>query len=41
MVEKELGERNFGFGSLKYRDGDRNPVLSRTRFHFFSKPENP
>ena len=29
MVEKELGERNFGFDSLKYMNCDMPPVCSR------------
>ncbi|CAL8400476.1 unnamed protein product [Boreogadus saida] len=29
MVEKELGERNFGFDSLKYMNCDMPPVAAR------------
>jgi hypothetical protein len=29
MVEKELRERNFGFDSLKYMNGDMPPVAAR------------
>ncbi|CAL8380048.1 unnamed protein product [Boreogadus saida] len=29
MVEKELGERNFGFDSLKYMNWDMPPVAAR------------
>ncbi|CAL8339286.1 unnamed protein product [Boreogadus saida] len=29
MVEKELGERNFGFDSLKYMNCDMPPVAMR------------
>ena len=29
MVEKELGERNFGFDSLKYMKCDMPPVAAR------------
>ena len=29
MVEKELGERNFGFDSLKYMNCDMLPVAAR------------
>ena len=29
MVEKELGERNFGFDSLKYMTCDMPPVAAR------------
>ncbi|CAL8348973.1 unnamed protein product [Boreogadus saida] len=29
MVEKELGERNFGFDSLKYMNCDLPPVAAR------------
>ena len=29
MVEKELGERNFGFHSLKYMNCDMPPVAAR------------
>ena len=29
MVEKELGERNFGFDSLKYMNCDMSPVAAR------------
>ena len=29
MVEKELGERNFGFDSLKYMNCDMPPVAVR------------
>ena len=29
MVEKELGERNFGFDSLKYMNCDMPPVVAR------------
>ena len=29
MVEKELGERNFGFDSLKYMNCDMPPVATR------------
>ena len=33
MVEKELGERNFGFDSLKYMNCDMPPVASRHHRH--------
>ena len=29
MVEKELGERNFGFDSVKYMNCDMPPVAAR------------
>ena len=29
MVEKEFGERNFGFDSLKYMNCDMPPVAAR------------
>ena len=29
MVEKDLGERNFGFDSLKYMKCDMPPVAAR------------
>ena len=29
MVEKELGERNFGFDALKYMNCDMPPVAAR------------
>ena len=29
MVEKELGERNFGFDPLKYMNCDMPPVAAR------------
>ena len=29
MVEKELGERNFGFDWLKYMNCDMPPVVAR------------
>ena len=29
MAEKELGERNFGFDSLKYMNCDMPPVAAR------------
>ncbi|CAL8270476.1 unnamed protein product [Boreogadus saida] len=29
MVEKELGERNFGFDSLKYMNCDMTPVAAK------------
>ena len=33
MVEKELGERNFGFDSLKYMNCDMPPVAARRSPH--------
>ena len=31
MVEKEFGERNFGFDSLKYMNCEMPPVAARQR----------